>query len=360
MILKKLDLYIIRKFLGTYFFAIGIIILISVIFDLTEKLDNFIDHKATVKGVIFDYYLNFIPYFANLFSSLFTFIAVIFFTSKLAYNTEIIAILSGGVSFDRFLLPYIITATGIMMMSYVLSNWVIPHANRDRIEFEDKYISSMKKITDRNIHVEIEPGVFVFIDYYNAANNSGNKASIEKFEGNELVSKTSAEKIKYNNKTGKWTLENYVTRDIYAMNEVLERGRSKDTTLNMLPDDFVAIKNFHETLNAQEIKAQIIKQQSRGLDNVEPFIIERYRRLSDPFSAIILTIIGVAVSSRKVRGGTGFHIGIGLVISFSYIFFQRVSITFAINGNMAPFLAVWLPNFLYTFVALWLYKIAPK
>lgn len=358
--LKKIDIYIIRKFLGTYFFAIFIIILISVIFDLTEKLDNFIEKEAPVESVIFDYYMNFIPYFANLFSSLFTFIAVIFFTSKLAYNTEIIAMLSGGVSFARLLRPYLIAASSIVLMSYLLSSWVIPHANRDRIEFEDKYVSPMKQITDRNIHVEIEPGIFVYIDMFNSLRNTGTKITIEQFEGSKLISKTSARSIRYNEDTKTWKLTEYVIRDIGEHKEEIERGRTMDTTLNMVPGDFIAIRNYQETLNNTELSAHIKKQKARGLDNVEPFIIEKYRRVSDPFSAIILTIIGVAVSSRKVRGGTGFHIGIGLLISFSYIFFIRVSTTFAINGDMAPLVAVWLPNVLYSLIALWMYRAAPK
>lgn len=358
--LKRLDIYIIRKFLGTYFFAIGIIILISVIFDLTEKLDNFIEKEAPVKSVIFDYYLNFIPYFANLFSSLFTFIAVIFFTSKLAYNTEIVAMLSGGVSFSRLLRPYIIGAVAIFLMSYTLGSWVIPHANRERIEFEDKYVSPMKKITDRNIHVEIEPGIFVYIDMFNSVRNSGTNVTIEKFEGNQLISKTTARNIRYDDDAKKWKLNEYVIRHIGESKEEIERGRTIDTTLSMVPGDFIAIRNYQETLNTSELNAHIRKQKSRGLDNVEPYIIEKYRRVSDPFSAIILTIIGVAVSSRKVRGGTGFHIGIGLMISFTYIFFIRVSTTFAINGDVPPFVAVWLPNFLYSFVAYWMYRMAPK
>ncbi len=358
--LRKLDLYIIRKFLGTYFFLIGIMIIITVIFDLAEKLDNFMEKGAPVGAVIFDYYLNFIPYFMNMLSSLFTFIAVIFFTSKLAYNTEIIAMLSGGISFNRLLYPYMIAAVTIMGMSYGLSNWIIPHANKERIEFEDQYITSMKKITDKDIHVEIEPGIFIYIDYYNASNKTGRKASIEKFDGNKLVSKTTADQITYNSDTEKWRLTNFVIRDIEPLNENITRGRICDTTLSLKPDDFVVIRNYQETLNATELNEYIARQKARGLDNVERFIVEKHRRLSDPFSAIILTIIGVAVSSRKVRGGTGLHIGIGILISFSYIFFQRISTTFAINGDMDPFIAVWLPNWIFIFVALWLYRAAPK
>ncbi len=358
--LNKLDWYILRKYLGTYFFAIGIIILIVVVFDLAEKLDNFMEKGAPAKAVVTDYYLNFIPYFINLFSSLFSFIAVIFFTSKLAYNTEIIAMLSGGISFHRLLYPYLVGAVLITSLSYSLSNWVIPHANRERIEFEDKYISPMKRITDRDIHVEIEPGVYIYIEYYNAKSKTGRKASIERFDGNTLLSKTSADRIIFNEENGKWTLKDFITRDIDGMEETLIKGKSMDTTLQMVPGDFEVVKNYHETLNAKEIKAYIAKQKARGMDNVEPFIIERFRRLSDPFSSIILTIIGVSVSSRKVRGGTGLHIGIGILISFSYIFFQRVSTTFATNGNMDPFIAVWLPNFLFVFVAAYMYKKAPK
>lgn len=358
--LKRLDIYIIKKFLGTYFLSITLIIAISVVFDLTEKIDNFVDKEAPINAIIFDYYVNFIPHFMNLFSSLFTFIAVIFFTSKLAYNTEIIAMLSGGISFRRLMRPYLLAASVIMIMSYLLASYVIPPANVKRLDFENKYVSNQMTRVDRNIHVEVSPGLFVYIEYFNAKTLTGSKGTIEKFENGRLVSKTTADRVKYIVDDTIWRFYPYVTRTMGEMEESITKGRQLDTTLDLSIDDFVTLRLLQETLTNKQLDEHIERQNRRGVGNVEPFVIERQRRYSDPFSTIILTIIGVSVSSRKLRGGTGLHIGLGLAISFSYILFSRISQTFAINGTMAPALAVWLPNILYSLVAYYMYWRAPK
>lgn len=361
MLRKKLDLYIIKKFLGTYVFSIIIIILIAVIFDLSEKIDDFMENDASFKEVAFEYYLNFIPYFAILFSPLFTFIAVIFFTSKMAYNTEIIAILSSGVSFRRMLWPYFFSAFIIAGFVYVMSNYFIPQANAERFEFEEKYIHSRPpNFRDRNIHKQLEPGLFVYMESYSNTSNIGYKFSLERFDEGKLVSKLMADYVRWDSTINKWNIRNYYIRDIDGVEEEISRGSSLDTTLNMYPEEFRQRENVVEAMSRSELKDYIDKQKMQGSTNVVLFQIEFYKRISNPFSTFILTLIGLSVSSRKVRGGIGGHIGVGLTLSFSYILFMQFSSQFAIGGNLNPLLAVWIPNILYAFIAYFMYKMAPK
>lgn len=360
-ILKTLDVYIIKKFLGTFFFAILLIIAIAVIFDFSEKIDNFLETSAPFKKVIFEYYLNFIPYFAVLFSPLFTFIAVIYFTSRMAYNTEIIAILSSGVSFNRILIPYLISATVITAFSFVVGNYILPHANRTRLEFEDTYYhSNPRSYREHNIHKQIEPGVFIYMERYNTSNNYGRKFSVEKYEDDKLVSKLLSEFIKWDENKNKWIITNYYIRNYKDKNQEITRGVTIDTTLNMHPEDFSRRKEFVQAMTMGELNAFIENQRMQGSSLVTTLLIEKYRRYSFPFSAFILTMIGVSVSSRKVRGGIGMQLGIGLLISFAYILFMQFSAQFAISGALSPMLGVWLPNFMFIIIAIYLYKWAPK
>lgn len=358
--LKKIDIYIIKKFLGTYFFAILIIISIAVVFDLSEKVEDFIEKSAPVKAIIFDYYLNFIPYFANLFSSLFTFIAVIFFTSKMAYNTEIIAILSSGVSFRRMMYPYFISALVIALMSFLLMAYIIPPANVIRKDFEYKYIRNPIRNTDKDIHRQIEPGLFIYMKSYNTTNDVGYKFSMERFEDGILKSKLISDYVKWDSTLSKWNIRNYYVRDIDGLNEKITKGSSIDTTLNMSPEEFKRMKNFTETMNLHQLNEYIEQQYMQGADNVVELLIDKYNRFVYPFSTFILTLIGVSLSSRKVRGGIGMHIGFGLLLSFSYILFMRFTAMFAISGSMNAMFAVWLPNILYAIISVFLYRIAPK
>ncbi|MDD3567383.1 MAG: LptF/LptG family permease [Bacteroidales bacterium] len=358
---KIIDVYIIRKFIGTYIYAIVLIMGIAVIFDLAEKMDDFVSKGAPLKAIVFDYYLNFIPYFANLFSSLFTFIAVIFFTSKMAYNTEIIAILSSGVSFRRMMFPYFVSAFIIAVFSFLLSSFIIPPANRVRLEFENTYVKKQYRNTDRNIHRQVRPGIYVYMQSYNTHSNIGQRFSIEHIEDGELKSKLISDYVKWDTTINKWVAHNYHIREFQDTSEVIKHGTSIDTTIYLYPSDFSQRLNIVETMNMFELDDFIEEQRLQGNENVDFFLIEKYSRVAYPFSTFILTIIGVALSSRKVRGGIGLHIGLGLALSFSYILFMQFSTIFSVKGgNIPPLVAVWIPNFLYAIIAFVLYKFAPK
>ncbi len=359
--MKKIDFYILKKFLGTFFFAIILIISVSVVFDFTEKIDNFIEKGAPFDAIVFDYYKNFIPYFANLFTPLFVFIAVIFFTSKMASNSEIVAILSSGVSFRRLMYPYFLGALIISIFSFWLGGYIIPPANIVRLRFEIRYVDSRHETGIENIHMQIEPGVFVYIGRYSSYNDKGEYFNLEKFDGKTLKSKLSARSIKYDTITGGWTLKDYIIREILDDGtQKIISGKTKDTIISIKPNDFKEEKHYYEMMNNDQLNDYIEEQKRRGVGNVEAFIIEKYRRIANPFAAFILTLIGVSLASRKVRGGMGLHIGIGISLSFAYIMFMTISTTFAISGNMSPLLAVWLPNIIFAVIGVVLYYKAPK
>jgi lipopolysaccharide export system permease protein len=357
--LRKIDFYIIKKFLGTFFYAIALIISISIVFDVSENIDDFLSKDVPVKSIVFDYYLNFVPYFANLFSGLFTFIAVIYFTSKLAYNTEIIAILSSGVSFRRLMRPYMVGATIIAIFSYMLGNYVIPPANKKKNDFRHMYIGTRKPANEKNIHRQIEPGVFVYMSGYNASNDVGYKFTVEKFVDRKLVSKLSAEYIKWDREKKKWVVHEYSIRTIDGYTEKISQGGEKDTTLNMIPEDYQVVDNIVETMTLPVLNKSISNLKLRGVNTID-YEIEKHKRRSGPFSAFVLTIIGVSLASRKIKGGIGFHLGLGLLLSFSYIMFMQVTTVFATGGLLAPWLAMWIPNIVYGGLAFYLYRRAAK
>lgn len=356
-----IDIYIIRKFLGTFFFAIAMLMFITIIFDLSEKLDEFMENQAPVKAIIFDYFLNFIPYFAALIAPLFTFIAVIFFTSRMAYNTEIIAILSSGVSFNRLLLPYFIASSFIVALNIYMNNQVIPHSNEERFLFEDKYYhAGSASFKERNVHKQIEPGVYIYLESYSTANDFGRKFSIEKFEEGKLVSKLISSDIRWDSTIHKWTIRNYMIRSWDEGKMTVTTGKTIDTTLNLDPEEFRMRENAIEAMDKKTLNKFIDTQKLQGATNINTFLVEKYRRTAVPFSTFILSLIGVSVSSRKVRGGIGMHIAIGLLLSTSYILFMKFSSEFAITGSLSPLVASWLPNFVYAIIAWVLYKLAPK
>ena len=359
--LKIIDYYIIRKFLGTFFFALMLIICIAVIFDLAEKIDDFMEKGATFKQIIFEYYLNFIPYFAVLFSSLFTFISVIFFTSKMAYDTEIVAILNSGMSFRRLMYPYLISAGLISTFSFSLSNYVIPGANRKRLAFEETYVHNKPyEYNKPNIHKQIEPGVYIYMESFNNLSEIGYKFSMEKFKGDLLVKKLMSDYIQWNAVKKKWTVHNYYIRTIDSLKEKLVRGDVLDTTLNIGPDEFKRRDNFVDAMSIGDLNKYIKVLQLQGADNIGLYLIERAKRLAFPFSTFILTMIGVTLSSRKIRGGIGMHIGAGLALSFGYILFMQFSSQFALSGKLSPSLAAWIPNIIFAVISLYLYRMAPK
>ncbi len=360
--IKIIDIYIIRKFLGTFFFSLVLILTIAVVFDFAEKIDNFMERSAPAKAIIFDYYLNFIPYFATLFAPLFVFISVIFFTSKMAVNTEIIAILNSGMSFRRMMMPYFISATVIAVFTFTLTNFVIPHANLKRLDFEDKYYRPVnRRIPIENIHRQVSPNVYVYLESFNPMSQTGSHLTIEKIsEEGRLESRLTALTVRYDTATSKWTLFSYYMREMKGREEIITKGSTIDTTLKISPDDFSKSPGIVGTMKYNELNDYINLLQLQGSDELKLFLIEKHRRFANPFAVFILTLIGVSLSSRKMRRGIGMNIGIGLILSFSYILFLQFASQFSLKGNLSPLLAMWIPNILYTFIALVLYKKAPK
>ena len=359
ILLKRLDWYIVRKFLGTYFFSILLIVAISVVFDFNEHIDKL--KEATAHEVIFQYYLNFIPYFINMFSPLFVFITVIFFTSRLAANSEIIAILSSGISYRRMLVPYIAAATLIALFSLGLNLYVIPSANEKRVEFEEQYIKHKSNNKLKNIHYQIAPGQFVFVESFSTWNNTAYKMTLESMEENRLVSKLSAESAAWDSTSGSWHMRKYMIRDYNeGLQDKVRCGEQLDTVIALTVTDFYRNENTIEALTIDQLNELIETQKMRGDANVMYAQIEKQRRMTLPFSAIILTIMGVALTSRKKRGGTGWNIALGIGLAFMYILFLRFSEMFVYTGVMSAAAALWLPNVVYTLIAAILYKIAPK
>ncbi|MCX6329319.1 MAG: LptF/LptG family permease [Bacteroidia bacterium] len=360
--IKIIDRYIIRKFLGTFFVCLVLILTIAVVFDFAEKIDNFMEKSAPWRAIIFDYYLNFIPYFATLFAPLFVFISVIFFTSRMAVNTEIIAILNSGMSFRRMMWPYFLSALVIAIFIFYLTNFVIPHSNLIRMDFEDKYYRSQsKRMTIENIHRMESKNVYVYMESYNPLYYRGRNFSIEKFDDNgKLISKISAPTVLWDTASSKWSALNYIHREITDKGEIIKKGIRIDTVLTIKPSDFSRDPKFVGTMTYSELNDYVDLLRMQGSDELKIFLIEKHRRISNPFAVFILSLIGVTLSSKKIRGGIGMNIGIGLALSFSYIFFQQFASQFSLKGNLDPGLAMWIPNLLYLVIASVLYKLAPK
>jgi len=358
--LQRIDWYIIKQFLGTFVFTMVGILVIVVVFDVNEKIDKFIAPEVTLKEIVFDYYLNFVPYFLSGFASLFTFITVIFFTSKLAEKSEIIAMLSTGMSFDRLMLPYSISAIIISFSIFMLSAYIIPPANAKRIEFEYKYLKKNKEtLYATNVLLEVEPGIFAYFDRYSDITKRGERFSLDRFEGNTLVSRLTANSINYDS-VYCWTMNEYTIRDFEGLREYISGGISRDTTLNFVPSDFLISESDCEKMTNPQLAKHITRQKQRGIGNIQTFEIEYHKRIANVFSFFILTVIGVSLSSAKRKGGMGLNIGIGLGLSFSYILFTSITSSFAISGMVSAMVACWIPNILYTFIAIYLYSKAPR
>ncbi len=359
---KKLDIYITKKFMFTFFIAILLIIGIVIIFDISEKIDDFVAKQAPIKEIIFSYYVNFVPYFMNMFSPLFVFITVIFFTSRLAANSEIIAILSCGISYHRMMVPYIFSASVIAMLSLYLNLFVIPQANAERHVFEYKYTKKKTQIGERNIHYQIAPGEFVYIEQFSKYNNTAYKFTLESIKDNQLVSKISAERAVWDSTFGGWILKKYFIRDYNeaGLEDKVKCGDQLDTVISLDISDFYRNAHTVEDLSYRELNELIETQRLRGDPNIKMAQVEKHTRFSLPFSAFILTIMGVSLSSRKKRGGIGWNLAVGIALSFSYILFMKFSQMFVYTGVMPPWLAIWLPNIIFAVVSGVLYHIAPK
>jgi len=361
--LHRLDRYIISKFIGTYIYSIILIISIAIVFDVNENLSKFTTYGAPLKAIVFDYYSNFVPYFSNLFSPLFVFIAVIFFTSKLAGNSEIIAMLAAGVSFKRLVRPYLISAALIAVVNFFLGAYIIPHGTIVRLDFEAKYKNNKKTTSASNVQLMLGPGIIAYIQQYDNNTKTGYGFSLDKFEKKKLVSHMTASVIRYDSISEDryhWKAQNYKIRTLKGLKEEIRSGQTLDTLIQMEPMDLVFSKGQQETLTSSELRAYITKQTERASSNVVQYEVEYHKRIATSFASFILTIIGVSLSSRKRKGGMGLYLGIGLALSFSYILLQTISSTFAINADTPPMLAAWIPNILYAFIAYFCYRQAPN
>ncbi|MBR2016248.1 MAG: LptF/LptG family permease [Prevotella sp.] len=361
--IKKIDRYIIGKFIGTYFYSIILIISISIVFDVNENLAKFTTNNAPLRAIVFDYYANFVPYFANLFSPLFVFIAVIFFTSKLAGNSEVIAMLASGMSFKRLIRPYMISAAFIAGLNFYLGAYIIPQGTVVRHNFESLYKSKKRITTASNVQLQVGKGVIAYISQYDDKHRTGYGFSLDKFEDKKLVSHMTANVIKYDTISDSryhWKAINYKIRTLKGMREQIKSGLEIDTVIMMEPMDLVFSKGQQETFTSPDLKRYISQQKDRGSGNVVQYEVEYHKRIASCFASFILTIIGVSLSARKRKGGMGLYLGIGLALSFSYILLQTVSATFAINANTPPVVAAWIPNILYAFIAYFCYRKAPN
>ncbi|MBR5351585.1 MAG: LptF/LptG family permease [Prevotella sp.] len=361
--LKILDWYIIKKFIGTYFFAIILIISISIVFDFNEHLAKFTQYHAPWKAIIFDYYLNFIPYFANLFSPLFVFIAVIFFTSKLAGNSEIISMLAAGVSFKRLMRPYMISAAIISLLTFFLGAYVIPKGTIVKQNFETIYKNKKRNTSAQNVQLQVGKGVIAYMQHYDNNTKRGFGFNLDKFENKKLVSHLTAQEIQYDTISDSkyhWKISQWRIRDMKGLREKITSGARKDTMIMMEPTDLVFSKGQQETFTSPQLREYISKQIDRGSGNVVQYEVEYHKRIASSFASFILTTIGMSLSSRKRKGGMGLYLGIGLALSFTYILLQAVSSTFAIQADTPPMLAAWIPNIIFAVVAYFCYRQAPN
>ena len=359
--MRKIDAYIFKKYIGTFFFAISMLILVVIIFDVSENIDSFLKHDAPWQKVVVDYYLMSVPYYINLFIHLFAFIAVVFFTSKMAARTEIVAVLSSGISFWRFLYPYMLAAVTIALMSLYFGNFLIPKTNEVRRKFKDEYMEKLSQSAGRNVHVQIGKNEFVYVESYNISKQYGYKFSWEKYEGNELKYKVLSDVLYHDTVAlNSWNIDPYAIRTIDGINESLQKGRNLDTLLNLYPTDLYMMKEDFEEMDFFELRDHIMGMKEKGSEGVKAYQVEMHQRMSAPAAVVILTLIGAALSSRKVRGGIGMHLGIGITIAFSYILFMQISKSFAISGGLSPALAAWIPNIIFAALGVYLLKKAPK
>lgn len=357
-----IDRYIIKKYLSTFVFTVGIFIVVIVVFDVSEKLDDFLKYKAPMSKVFLEYYaLGSIPFFLNMLTPLINFIAVIFFTSKMADQTEIVPILSGGVSFNRFLRPYMISAGIIFVFTFVSNIWIIPYTNKIKVNFENVYVKPNKvSASTISTHMQIDSNTYVYIDNFDTRRNIGYNFSLEKFDGDRLIEKLMAQRITWDSVATKWKIEDYTVRAIDGLRETMEKGTARDTTLDMLPRDFEVYDNVFTAMDTKELNERIKKEETRGTGMMTDLLLEKYKRYIGPFSAFILTLMGVSLSSKKVRGGIGLSLGIGIGLSFTFIILVQFSTMFSLKGGLPPLMAILIPNILFLILAFWLKYKAPK
>ncbi len=358
--MKKLDWYILKKFLGTFVFIMALLLGVTIVIDLSEKIDSFVDNHVTVSIATYDYFVYFIPYITSLIGPFFVLVATIFFTSQLAERSEIIAILNSGTSFYRMLFPYFIGATVLAAAFYIGNHYYVPYSNQKRLEFERKYVSKPPEGMRYNFHRSTEPGTIVYFENFKPSDGSGYKFSIDKFEKGKLVYKLRSEKIDWDKKTNRWKISNYYIRQLNNNRDIITKGDVMDTVFSFTPSDFSFVDNMKEVMTTPELIEHIEEMRRSGQPDMEYYEVERYRRTSSAFSIYIMTLIGVSVASRKVRGGLGWHIVLGIGLSALYEVIMKFTITFSTNASLPPVLGVWIPNILYAMLAFYLLKKAPK
>lgn len=358
--LKKLDRYILGKFLKTFFFILGIIMAIACIFDVSEKIDDFLNHNAPLEGIILDYYVNFIFFYGNMFSPLIIFLSVIFFTSKLASKSEIISVLAAGVSFNRMLWPYFVGSTLLAGISFYLNHYLVPRASMERLQFEWAYLHDPYRNRDKNIHKQVRPNEFIYMASYTVRTKTAHMFSYEVFENDELVYKLKADFIKWDTASNQWEVHHYTVRTIDGEQEHLEQGRKFDTLWNFRPEEFARRETNVQTMDTPTLEEFIEEEKMKGSELIPTYYIEKYQRTSFPFATYILVLIGVSIASRKVRGGIGLHIAISLLLCGIYVLSMEVTSVFAQNAGVSPLLSVWIPNIVFGVVAIWLYFKAQK
>lgn len=359
--MKKIDLYIIRKFLGTFVFMIGAFMLIAVVFDISENIDDLVKSPATFGEIIFDYYLNFCFYFANLLSSFIIFLTIIWITSQLAQRSEIIAILSGGVSFRRFIQPYFVGAGILVVVSLVLSHLIVPHANRAKYDFEVTYLKGALTLGDKNLHREIQPGTFAYFKEMNLEKNIGYHFSMERWQDGHLTWKLISQSAIYHPDSNYWSIVKPQIREFLADGtERLRIQERLDTVIDLTPEVFAPRSEIVAAMTWNELNVFAEEQRLNGSGRTAFIEIEKHGRTSNAFSIFILTLIGVSIAARKTRGGTGAHILLAVVVGFLFVFVSRITTVAATNVGFPPYLAVWVPNVIFIFVGLWFYSRAQK
>lgn len=359
--MKKLDLYIIKKFLGTFFFMLGVIMSIAIVFDVSEKLEKLVKNEAPFDEIILDYYLNFALHYGNLFSSLLIFLSVLLFTSQMAQRTEIVAIFASGISFKRLMFPYFIGATILVSVSLYFTHYALPIANQKRLEFANQYLHKQYRIKDKNLHRQIDDNTIAYFRTFSPANNHGSKFSLEHWDDDgKLTYKLLAERAKFDTVSGAWEIENFFIREITDGDDIISRGNKMDTIIPLKPTDFGQRLNIASTMSTHELDVFIEEERKRGSDKTIHFEIEKHQRTSYPFATYILTIIGVSLASRKSRGGIGVHLATGVLIAISYIFAMKVTTVAATNAGLNPLIAVWIPNAFYFLIGIYLYTKAQK
>ncbi len=357
--MKTLDWYIIKKFLGAFFFIVLMLVTIVCIIHLTEQNEKFIESRLSAADIA-GYYVNYAPYIANMLTPITVFIAVVFITSKLATHTEIIAMLSSGISFLRIIRPYLIGSTFIAVLSFFLSGWIIPNSNKERIAFETQYLKKVGTSLRENIHIKVGPESYLYMYNFNNHSKVGYDFTLETIRENDLAEKLYARRIEWVDTLEKWQLKDWTLHSFNGAQESFSSGEALDTMLRIHPKDFDTDYLLFESLTLTELNQKIDELALRGADDIFIYKIEKYIRLMSPFTVIILTFIGLFVASKKSRGGSGFQIALGFFIAFIFIILYTFSRSLAEAGSMNEIVAVWLPNIIFTVVGFFLYKNTPK